>query len=282
MVWAVEIFKTMLVGKFFLLETDHQALRSILTTKNPERRLARWIIKLQEMDFEIAFRPGARTKNADFILREWAPVEEWEDDVPIPGATPGHPGAPMCAPDTNASTLEITRTDGRSMTPNDFKRVQEAWEKSVDEDLRNEYAFLPKWAGDAAGHTSTARSASSSTTLTVGVHAQYFFMGQVDAARLEEVQALDCEDQPRLTSVGQEQEDAEVALHTIGVEQQVFSQADALGRKPAWNQDDLDVAALAAFRKGAPLPPEYQTNKVKRDWFEKSGGSRIRMGSELG
>ena len=87
-VWAVELFKTMLMGKFFLLETDHQALRSILTTKNPEGRLARWIIKLQEMDFEIAFRPGARNKNTDFMSREWAPVEEWEDDVPIPGAIP--------------------------------------------------------------------------------------------------------------------------------------------------------------------------------------------------
>ena len=123
-----------------------------------------------------AFCPGARNKNADFMSREWAPVEEWEDDVPIPGATPGHPGAPMGTPETNASTLEITRTDGRAMTPNNFKRVQAAWEKSVDEDLRGEYAFLPKWTGDPAGHTSTARSASAATS-TVGVHAQYSFMG---------------------------------------------------------------------------------------------------------
>ena len=95
--------------------------------------------------------------------------------------------------------------------------------------------------------------------------------GQVDAARLEEVQALDCDTQLRLSSVSQEQNNAELAMHHMEMEKRVFSQADILGRKPAWNQDDPDLAALAAFRRGESLSSEYQTDKVKHEWFERVG-----------
>ncbi|CAN0035822.1 unnamed protein product, partial [Heterosigma akashiwo] len=67
--WAVELFRPMLLGRFFLLETDHSALRSILTTRNPEGRLARWVLKLQEFDFEVAYRKGADHKPPDFMSR---------------------------------------------------------------------------------------------------------------------------------------------------------------------------------------------------------------------
>ncbi|CAM9819355.1 unnamed protein product, partial [Heterosigma akashiwo] len=67
--WAVEHFRTMLLGGFFLLETDHSALRSILTTRNPEGRLARWVLKLQEFDFEVAYRKGNEHVPPDFMTR---------------------------------------------------------------------------------------------------------------------------------------------------------------------------------------------------------------------
>ncbi|CAM9961879.1 unnamed protein product, partial [Heterosigma akashiwo] len=67
--WGVEHFRTMLLGRFFMLETDHSALRSILTTRNPEGRLARWVLKLQEFDFEVVYRKGADHVPADFMSR---------------------------------------------------------------------------------------------------------------------------------------------------------------------------------------------------------------------
>ncbi|CAN0027106.1 unnamed protein product, partial [Heterosigma akashiwo] len=67
--WGVEHFRTMLMGRFFVLETDHSALRSILTTRNPEGRLARWVLKLQEFDFEVVYRKGKDHVPPDFMSR---------------------------------------------------------------------------------------------------------------------------------------------------------------------------------------------------------------------
>ncbi|CAM9719319.1 unnamed protein product, partial [Heterosigma akashiwo] len=77
--WAVQYFRTMLLGRYFLLETDHTALRSILTTRDPEGRLARWVLKLQEFDFEVAYRAGPEHVPPDFMSRNWAPVGDLED-----------------------------------------------------------------------------------------------------------------------------------------------------------------------------------------------------------
>jgi transposase InsO family protein len=68
-VWATELFRTLLLGKPFTLETDHSALRQILTTKDSAGRLARWALKLQEYDMNVLYRKGVNQGNADFFSR---------------------------------------------------------------------------------------------------------------------------------------------------------------------------------------------------------------------
>ncbi|CAM9676515.1 unnamed protein product [Heterosigma akashiwo] len=65
-VWAVDLFKSMLIGKNFTVETDHSALRQLLTTKDPSGRLARWVLKLQQYDIDVLYSPGSKHINADF------------------------------------------------------------------------------------------------------------------------------------------------------------------------------------------------------------------------
>ena len=68
-VWATELWRTLLLGKEFVVETDHAALRQILMDKTSTGRLARWALKLQEFDFWVKYRKGEENGNADFLSR---------------------------------------------------------------------------------------------------------------------------------------------------------------------------------------------------------------------
>ena len=67
-VFAVEYFRVYLLGRKFLLFTDHNALRW-LHSAEPKGRRARWIMDLQEYEFEVQHRPGAQNSNADALSR---------------------------------------------------------------------------------------------------------------------------------------------------------------------------------------------------------------------
>ena len=55
---AMEHFHPYLYGNQFLIRTDHASLRWLLSFKNPEGQMARWLKKLQQYDFNIEHRPG--------------------------------------------------------------------------------------------------------------------------------------------------------------------------------------------------------------------------------
>ena len=58
-------FRHYLLGRRFVVRTDHCALKSLMKTKDPEGQTARWIESLASFDFEIQHRPGKRHYNAD-------------------------------------------------------------------------------------------------------------------------------------------------------------------------------------------------------------------------
>ena len=58
-----------LLGRRFILRTDHGSLTWLSRFKNPERQLARWLEQLQEYDFEIHHQPGKKHQNADALSR---------------------------------------------------------------------------------------------------------------------------------------------------------------------------------------------------------------------
>ena len=49
---TVRHFETHLLGRRFLLETDHQALQFLQSKRSPNKRLTRWALFLQEFAFE--------------------------------------------------------------------------------------------------------------------------------------------------------------------------------------------------------------------------------------
>lgn len=62
-------FKKYLLGRKFLVRTDHAALNWLLNFKNPEGQVARWIEQLQEYEFDIEHRNGRAHGNADALSR---------------------------------------------------------------------------------------------------------------------------------------------------------------------------------------------------------------------
>ena len=66
-VWTVNYWRPYLLGKAFDIVTDHQSLTWLQGLKEPKGRLARWILALQEYEFEIKDRPGWQHSNADTL-----------------------------------------------------------------------------------------------------------------------------------------------------------------------------------------------------------------------
>ena len=69
--WALwKKFRYYVEGYHFELQTDHAALKEILSTAEPRGRIARWIDKLQHYDYTITHRPGKELKVVDALSRD--------------------------------------------------------------------------------------------------------------------------------------------------------------------------------------------------------------------
>ena len=68
-VWMIRHFRQYLWGRRFVVRSDHSSLRWLNSYKDADGMLARWLSHLQQYDFHIEYRPGARHGNADGLSR---------------------------------------------------------------------------------------------------------------------------------------------------------------------------------------------------------------------
>ena len=61
-VWAIGYFRQYLLGRPFQLVSDHKPLVWLRSMKNPAPKLARWILQLEEYQFEIQYREGPQKR----------------------------------------------------------------------------------------------------------------------------------------------------------------------------------------------------------------------------
>ena len=67
--WATKYFRPYLFGRKFLIKTDHRPLVWLNSIKEPNAKLQRWKIKLNEFDFEINYIKGKENVIADGLSR---------------------------------------------------------------------------------------------------------------------------------------------------------------------------------------------------------------------
>lgn len=68
-VWAIQKFHKYLYGREFILETDHQPLFFLNSSKLLNSRLMRWSLALQPYRFRIVSIRGKENVGADFLRR---------------------------------------------------------------------------------------------------------------------------------------------------------------------------------------------------------------------
>eukprot|EP01036_Dinobryon_divergens_P062031 gene62031-biopygen39925 len=120
---SVKRFHVHLACAPFYVFTDHQALASLLTMKDPTRRIAGWLITLGEYPFIAVYRKGSLNGDADALSRLRAfPVE---NPQPLPQALPGFLDLDL------TSLIEATQLIGRHFldsTENIEYIITDVWE----------------------------------------------------------------------------------------------------------------------------------------------------------
>lgn len=71
-------FRQYLLGKHFVVRTDHAALSWLRRTAEPMPQLARWLTFIEQFDYEVVHRPGTKHGNADGLSRK--PSDESTND----------------------------------------------------------------------------------------------------------------------------------------------------------------------------------------------------------
>ena len=67
---SVQHFGIYLHGKEFMIQTDHRALESLLTSRELNPKLTRWALFLQQFSMKITYRPGVKNQNTDGLSRQ--------------------------------------------------------------------------------------------------------------------------------------------------------------------------------------------------------------------
>jgi len=72
-VFGLKKHKQYLLGRHFIIRTDHAALSWLHRMSEPMPQLARWLAFIEQFDYESVHRPGNKNGNTDGLSRRPPP-----------------------------------------------------------------------------------------------------------------------------------------------------------------------------------------------------------------
>ena len=83
-VYAFDKFRSYLVGQKVIVYSDHAALKYLLSKKDVKPRILRWILMLQEFDWEVRDKKGSENLVTNHLSRiDQDGLKKNDDGVPI-------------------------------------------------------------------------------------------------------------------------------------------------------------------------------------------------------
>lgn len=67
--WALDSYRYYLMGRKFILKTDHRALSWLGRMRDTNARITRWFLAVQPFDFEVLYKRGSQNCTADYLSR---------------------------------------------------------------------------------------------------------------------------------------------------------------------------------------------------------------------
>ncbi|XP_071939032.1 uncharacterized protein [Coffea arabica] len=130
-IFALEKFRSYLLGTKVIVFFDHAALRYLMTKKDAKSRLIRWILLIQEFDLEIRDKRDSENLVADHLSR----ISVGEDNEPLKDAFPEEHLFSLNSQMPWVSTLYHPQTNGQAEVSN--REIKSILEKMVRSDRKN-------------------------------------------------------------------------------------------------------------------------------------------------
>ena len=87
-VYACRKFRHYLLGYRVVFHTDHNSLKYLVNKPDLSGRIARWILLLQEFNYEVMVKPGKANANADYLSRQRGLEAASSIETPFPDEFP--------------------------------------------------------------------------------------------------------------------------------------------------------------------------------------------------
>ena len=87
-VYACRKFRHYLLGYRIVFHTDHNSLKYLINKPDLSGRIARWILLLQEFDYEVLVKSEKTNSNADYLSRQRGPEAVSSLETPFPDEFP--------------------------------------------------------------------------------------------------------------------------------------------------------------------------------------------------
>jgi hypothetical protein len=68
-VYSCKKFRHYLLGYKVIFHTDHDSLKYLMNKPDLSGRIARWILLLQEFNYEVVIKSGKANSNTDYLSR---------------------------------------------------------------------------------------------------------------------------------------------------------------------------------------------------------------------